>query len=58
MSTESVAYLYVMVIALLGALIVPFMLPVLGANPRETTGCFVALVLGAVVTLVLAIKER
>lgn len=58
MSTESVAYLYLMVVSALGVLIVPFLLPVLGADYAHTTGCFVTLIFFTVAFLVLAIKER
>lgn len=58
MNNDMAFYFHVMIAAVVGALIVPFMLPVLGANPYQTKGCFVTLVLGAIVAFVLALKER
>lgn len=58
MNNDLAFYLHVMIASVIGAMIVPFALPVIGVDSVHTTGCFVTLVVCAIVTLVLAIKER
>jgi branched-subunit amino acid transport protein len=57
-SVDAVIYLYVTVVAILGALIAPILLPVLGANHAQSIGCSVTLGIAAIVMAFQAMRTR